>query len=80
MFSMVKRFESYETLGVLFRQVQAETLELTVKERIYLIIIEILTEISSKTNFELDFLIEHICAEYQQFAKVKNSERCAGAA
>ena len=72
--SMVKRFESYETLGVLFRQAKAETLELTVKERIYMIIIEILNEISLKTDFELDFLIEHIFAEYQQFIKQGNPE------
>ena len=79
-FSMVKRFESYETLGALFRQSKAETLELTVKERIYLIIIEIVTEISLKTDFELDFLIEHICAVYQQFTNLGNSKTTAIAA
>jgi hypothetical protein len=78
--SMVKRLEAYESLGALFRQTTAETIELTVKERIYLIIIEILTEISHKTEFELDFLIEHIYAEYQQFTNVKNPESLARAA
>ena len=80
MLSMVKRFESYETLGALFRQSKAETLELTVKERIYLIIIEIINEISQKTDFELDFLIEHICAEYQQFINLGKSKTTAIAA
>ena len=72
MFSMVKRFECYETFGALFRQSKSETLELTVKERIYLIITEILTEISLKTDFELDFLVEHIYAEYQNITKLRN--------
>jgi hypothetical protein len=74
--SMVKRFESYETLGALFRQAKAETIELTVKERIYQIIIEIITEISFKNDFEFDFLIKHLCAEYQQFEKIKKTETC----
>ena len=68
---MIKRFECYETLGVLFRQAKTKTLELTVEKRIYLIIIEILTEISLKTDFELDFLFEHIYIEHQQFAKMQ---------
>jgi hypothetical protein len=44
--SAVKRFECYETFGALFRQAKSETLELTVKECIYLITTEIMTEIS----------------------------------
>jgi len=72
LFSLVKRLDAYESLGALFRQTTAETIELTVKERIYLIIIEILTEIAQKTEFELDFLIEYIYAEYQQFTNNKN--------
>ena len=75
--SMVKRFESYETLGVLFRQTKAETIELTVKERIYLIIIEIINEIAMKTDFELDFLFEHIYAEYQQFIKLEKTKQAS---
>jgi len=34
LFSAVKRFESYESFGALFRQAKSEILELNVKERI----------------------------------------------
>jgi hypothetical protein len=46
LFSTVKRFECYESFGVLFRAAKGETLELHVKERIWLIIEEILTALS----------------------------------
>jgi hypothetical protein len=40
--SVVKRFDGYESFGALFRQANVDTIELTIKERILMIIKEIL--------------------------------------
>ena len=70
--SAIKRFDGYESLGVLFRQANAETLEITIKERIWLIIIEILTCLTEYMDFELDFLLEHIFAGNEKLMNVIN--------
>jgi hypothetical protein len=63
--SVVKRFDGYESFGALFRQSNAETLELTIKERILLIIKEILTDFSENIHLGIDFFLEHLFAENQ---------------
>ena len=80
MLSAVKRFDGYETLGALFRQTNAETVELTVKERILLIIKEILTDFSVNTDLGIDFFLEHIFAENDLFKKLINFKTRARAA
>ena len=72
MLSMVKRFDGYESIGALFRQANADTVELTVKERILLIIKEILTEYSENTDLGIDFFLEHIFAENESLANLIN--------
>ena len=72
MLSVVKRFDGYESLGALFRQANAETLELTIKERIMLIIKEILVEYSENMNLGIDFFLEHIFVENEQFLNLIN--------
>jgi IS4 transposase len=74
MLSTVKRFEGYESPGGLFRQANAETVELTVRERIFLIIKEILTEFSENMDLGTDFFLEHIFSEYEQFKNLFNPE------
>jgi hypothetical protein len=54
--SVVKRFESYESFGSLFRQAKTESLELNIKERIYHIIIELITKIAKFAEIDIDFL------------------------
>jgi hypothetical protein len=61
--STVKRFDGYETLGMLFRQANAETLELTIKERILLIIKEILNTFVKNNAFGIDYFIQHYIIE-----------------
>ena len=80
MLSVVKRFDGYESLGALFRQTNAETVELTVKERILLIIKEILTEFSENMDLGIDFFLEHIFAENDLFKNLMISETPARAA
>jgi hypothetical protein len=80
MLSVVKRFDGYESFGALFRQANAETLELTIKERILLIIKEILTEYSENMDLGIDFFLEHIFAENELFKNMINYESLARAA
>ena len=40
-FSLTKRFESYETLGILFRQAGQQITEMTIYDRIWQFILEI---------------------------------------
>ena len=75
--SVVKRFDGYESIGALFRQANAETLELTIKERILLIIREILTEYSENMDLGIDFFLEHIFAENENLKKLINFETLA---
>jgi len=77
MLSVVKRFDGYESFGVLFRQANAETVELTVKERILLIIKEILTEFSENMDLGIDFFLEHIFAENEHLKNLLNFETLA---
>jgi hypothetical protein len=70
--SSVKRFESYESIGGLFRQANAETIELTVKERILQIIREILTEFSENSHLGIDFFLENLFADNEMFANGRN--------
>jgi hypothetical protein len=70
--SALKRFDSYESLGIIFRQANAETLEITIKERIWLIIIEILTVLAEYMDFELDFLLEHIFTRNEKLTNLIN--------
>jgi hypothetical protein len=79
MLSVVKRFDGYESLGILFHQTKAETLELTVKERILLIIREILVEFSENSDLGIDFFLEHIFSENEKFIKMLNIETLAKA-
>lgn len=79
MFSVVKRFDGYESLGGLFRQANAETIELTVKERILLIIREILIEYSENMDLGIDFFLEHIFAENEKLLNLINFKTLARA-
>ncbi len=74
-FSAVKRFMDYETIGELFRQAGQDSLELTISERIWQAILELvaaITKVFSIADEEvLDTLVNesdelaHICKLYQ---------------
>jgi hypothetical protein len=80
MLSVVKRFDGYESLGALFRQANAETIELTIKERILLIIKEILTEFSENMDLGIDFFLVDIFAENELFENLINLKTLVNAA
>ena len=65
--TLYKRFESYETLGALFRNTQKELLEKTLCERIEIVILKILHE-----------LLEFLCIDVEQtLYRLTSSEKAS---
>ena len=54
----VKRFDSYETIGGLFAEVTTGTKELSIVEKIWLLIIEVVTAIAEQVSADYDELME----------------------
>jgi hypothetical protein len=71
-FSIVKRFDCYETFGALFRQAKTETREITIKEHIWLIIKELLNVISIYFDVDIDFLMLNIITDNEKFINILN--------
>lgn len=70
--SVVKRFNDYETLGELFRASQKDALKLTISEQIWLIIIELIAELSEIFNIETEMLMEKLFSENEKLTKYLN--------
>jgi IS4 transposase len=70
--SVVKRFNDYETLGELFRATQKDALKLTISEQIWLIIIELIAELSEIFNIETEMLMEKLFSENEKLTKYLN--------
>jgi len=68
----IKRFHDYETLGELFRASQKETLKLTISEQIWLIIIELVAELSEIFNTDTETLMEKLFTENERLTKYLN--------
>jgi len=77
--SAVKRFTDYETLGELFRVSQKDTLKLTVTERIWLIITELISDLSEIFDMDVESFIEKLFSENEKFAKYFNLENLSQA-
>ena len=54
----VKRFNSYETIGGLFAEITSGTRELSIVEKIWLLIIEVVTAIAEQVSADYDELME----------------------
>lgn len=76
----VKRFDKYETLGELFRKAQKESLEITINERIWLIIIEIVRELAIIFESDIEFIMEKLITDNQQIKKYLNLQPYINAA
>lgn len=58
--SYVKRFESYETLGGLFREITAQTVELSVTEKIWGLIQQLVSVVADLFSLDSDELLTNI--------------------
>lgn len=70
--SVVKRFNAYETLGELFRAAQKDTLEITIAEQIWLIIIEIAAKLSEIFEIDTEVLMQKLFSENETLTKYIN--------
>lgn len=70
--SVAKRFDSYETLGELFRQANADTLEITISERIWLILIELMAKFAQIFEIDPEMLMEKLIADNEGLTELIN--------
>jgi len=70
--ALAKRFTGYESLGGLFRNTTAETIELTVAEKIWKLILKILTQIAELFEIDTEFLMQKIMSDNEKFIKLIN--------
>ena len=70
--SYVKRFDSYETMGGLFAEVTKSTVELSLVERIWLLILETISAIAEFTGADTMSLLETL---FRNSDKIKNLKR-----
>lgn len=70
--SVAKRFTDYESLGELFRNTNADTIQLTVAEKIWKLIIELLNDIAEMLEIDIETLIEKLITDNQKLEKLSN--------
>ena len=66
----VKRFEAYETLGALFRDVTGDTLELSVTDRIWELILDTILEIAEIISADASELLSAVIDVNPKFHKI----------
>ena len=64
--SYVKRFESYETIGGLFREITAQTVELSVTEKIWGLIQQLVSAVADFFSADFDEILTNIIYENKQ--------------
>ncbi|MBK5209280.1 MAG: hypothetical protein JJE44_07225 [Flavobacteriaceae bacterium] len=70
--SVAKRFTAYESLGALFRNTKAETIQLTVTEKIWQIIIGIFASLAELLEIDTELLMEKLISDNEQLEKLIN--------
>ena len=69
----VKRNESYETIGGLFAEITKNSVELSVAEKIWLLIVEVINVIAEAFNCDAMALTEQIISNDEQIKTVKEA-------
>jgi len=70
--SVAKGFSDYESIGEIFRSTKVDTIQLTVTEKIWKMITEILTKLAELFDIDTDSLMEKILVDNQKFTKLIN--------
>src|ERR1035437_4334642 len=68
--SLAKRFLDYESMGELFRQAGKETLELTIVEKIWGYLIELLSIISELFEINMEEILDKIASDDHAITKI----------
>lgn len=66
----VKRFESYETIGALFTDATDESLELSVTDKIWELMLDTILEIVALVSADAGELLSALINENQKFQKL----------
>lgn len=74
LFSIVKRFQGYETFGALFREAQKDKLKLSLSQRLWLILKDITNRIAKYIDIDVNLLMKELCAHNESFMKIFNLE------
>ncbi len=70
MFSIAKRLNSYETIGDLFREVAGQMTELTLSDRIWSVILELLELVSEIVEINFASLIQSLMQKADSDSKL----------
>lgn len=71
--TLVKRFESYETIGGLFRNCTDESLELSINDRIWEAIMEVVAELAELTSGDVNEIMMSITLKNDRFNRIMNN-------
>ncbi len=72
MLSVAKRFTHYESFGELFRNTKAQSIQLTVAEQLWQIIVEVLADLAELIEIETELLMEKLIADIEKLVKLTN--------
>ena len=61
-----------ESLGEMFRSTNAETIQLTLAERLWQLIIEVLADIAELIEIDTELLMKKLISDNQRIAKLTN--------
>ena len=70
--SVAKRFTDYESLGEMFRNTNAETIQLTLAERLWQLIVEVLADLAELIEIDTESLMEKLISDNQRIIKLTN--------
>jgi len=70
--SVAKRFTHYESFGELFRNTKAQSIQLTVVEQLWQIIVEVLADLAELIEIETELLMEKLIADIEKLVKQTN--------
>jgi hypothetical protein len=70
--SVAKRFTDYESLGEMFRNTNAETIQLTLAKRIWQLIVDVLADLAELIEIDTELLMEKLISDNQKIIKLKN--------
>lgn len=68
--SLVKRFNDYETIGGLFREVEKDSLELTIAERIWEVVMETVIAIANLFGLTDEEVLEVVVCRSDELAYI----------
>lgn len=72
--STARHFEAYETFGELFRAAGVEAAELTLTQRIWMIICQLINDIADFLGVDEDILLQKYLSDTENFTKLINLE------